>query len=268
MSRCPKISIITVSLNAVKTIEQTIRSVINQSYKNIEYIIIDGGSTDGTVDIIKKYEDRIDHWLSKSDAGIYDAMNKGTQLATGDWVNYMNAGDRFYCNTVLEDLFKQRLDEETSVVYGNSENILNYYSYLEEAKPLSHLWKGMCFPHQSMFVTANIAKEIPYNTKFKFGADFNFIYTLYKIQKVFLYKPICIVNFRRGGVSDVKRFQSLLEWRKTVRQHDGFDIKKELYYLLKIFDILVRQSVKKIIPRKLVEKIILLKNAYRNQYDL
>ena len=87
------ISVVTVSYNAVATIEQTLLSVINQTYPNIEYIIIDGGSTDGTVDIIKKYADEIVYWISEPDKGIYDAMNKGIKKANGEWINFINAGD-------------------------------------------------------------------------------------------------------------------------------------------------------------------------------
>ena len=96
------ISIVTVSYNAVLTIEQTILSVINQTYPNVEYIIIDGGSTDGTVDIIKKYEDKIAYWVSEPDKGIYDAMNKGVVVATGEWINFMNAGDIFTDGDVID----------------------------------------------------------------------------------------------------------------------------------------------------------------------
>ena len=88
------ISVVTVSYNAVSTIEQTILSVINQTYPHIEYIIIDGGSTDGTVDVIKKYADKITYWVSEPDKGIYDAMNKGLRRVRGDWCVFMNSGDK------------------------------------------------------------------------------------------------------------------------------------------------------------------------------
>jgi glycosyltransferase involved in cell wall biosynthesis len=99
------ISIITVVYNGVSTIEQTILSVINQTYKNIEYIIIDGSSTDGTVDIIKKYEKHLIYWVSEPDKGIYDAMNKGIRKATGEWLNFMNSGDIFSDISVLKNIF-------------------------------------------------------------------------------------------------------------------------------------------------------------------
>ena len=90
------ITVVTVVLNGEKDFERTILSVINQSYKNIEYIVIDGGSTDGTLDIIERYKDKIDYVIIEKDRGIYDAMNKGINIASGDWINFMNSGDIFY----------------------------------------------------------------------------------------------------------------------------------------------------------------------------
>ena len=103
------ISVVTVSYNAVSTIEQTILSVINQTYPNVEYIIIDGGSTDGTVDIIKKYADKIAYWVSEPDKGIYDAMNKGGLKTTGDFIQFLNAGDWLENEHVIEKIFKDYL---------------------------------------------------------------------------------------------------------------------------------------------------------------
>ena len=102
----PLITVITVVYNGEAYLEKTILSVINQTYESVEYIIIDGGSTDGTIDIIKKYKSKINYWINEAYNGIYDAMNKGIKLATGDWINFMNAGDLFYNLSVLEMLHK------------------------------------------------------------------------------------------------------------------------------------------------------------------
>ena len=122
----PLISIVTVSYNAATTIEQTILSVINQDFEDFEYIIVDGGSTDGTVDIIKKYQDKITLWVSEPDRGIYDAMNKGIRLAKGEWINFMNAGDSFSnentLNTCIQAILKH---SNIEVIYSDVNRFLN-----------------------------------------------------------------------------------------------------------------------------------------------
>ncbi|HDY89306.1 MAG TPA: glycosyltransferase, partial [bacterium] len=113
------LSIITVTYNAEACLEKTIQSVINQTYKNIEYIIIDGGSSDKTLSIIKKYKKYIKYCISEPDKGIYDAMNKGIKIAKGDYINFLNAGDFYYENNVLSYLF-DNLDKSVDLLYGDS----------------------------------------------------------------------------------------------------------------------------------------------------
>ena len=139
MKNNPLISVVTVSYNAVLTIEQTILSVINQTYPHIEYIIIDGGSTDGTVDIIKKYANRIAYWVSEPDKGIYDAMNKGIRTAKGEWINFMNAGDLFYSKDTLEKVFSKSINDNIKVIYGDV--MLNKQGVLSQGKvyPISFM---------------------------------------------------------------------------------------------------------------------------------
>jgi len=115
----PLISIITVVRNGGKILEETILSVINQTYGNIEYIIVDGASTDNTIAIIKKYENRINYWVSEPDRGIYDAMNKGLSFTKGIWINFMNCGDKFANSSVLEDIFSTVYDDKISFLYSD-----------------------------------------------------------------------------------------------------------------------------------------------------
>ena len=123
----PLVSVVTVVFNGAQHLEETIRSIINQSYDNIEYIIIDGGSTDGTLDIIKQYDHTIAYWVSEPDSGIYDAMNKGVSLACGDWINFMNAGDIFSDETTVQHVFSDIMNYSTyDCIY--SDTLFNYRS--------------------------------------------------------------------------------------------------------------------------------------------
>lgn len=193
-----KVSIVTVTYNCSDILNDTIQSCISQDYPNKEYIIIDGASTDGTIEIIKENELSIDFWLSEPDKGIYDAMNKGIQKATGDWIIFMNAGDYFADTSVLSRIFSQKLDSSIGVIWGNNNTITE--KGILEGKRVIPFWeqksqfRSMGFNHQSVFANLNIlrTKHLLFDLSFKLAADYNMINTLYKQGYKFLYVPFSI----------------------------------------------------------------------------
>lgn len=177
-----KISVVTVCYNAVDTIEKTILSVINQTYQDVEYIIIDGASKDGTVDLINNYRDKVSHFVSEPDKGIYDAMNKGINVATGDWINFMNAGDTFYDSEVISEVVKE-LDKDVDVVFGDVAYKIEGVLYRERAKPFYEnlpLHHSMGFNHQSTFVKTEVARRLKFDLKYKLASDYNMIISIYR----------------------------------------------------------------------------------------
>lgn len=202
----PKISIITVVFNGVNVIERTILSVIEQSYNNLEYIIIDGGSNDGTIELIKKYEQHITFWSSEPDKGIYDAMNKGIRIATGELINFMNAGDGFIDSNVVQDVTFQWInDTMPDVLYGNSwiEYESGVRKRIEAGNNASTQWKGPIFRHGAMFVKSALQKTYPFKLEkeYKICADFDFIYHMYVLGVRFSKIDRDILYFEAEGVS-------------------------------------------------------------------
>lgn len=173
-----KVTVITVVRNDVGHIEETLLSVLNQSYSNLEYIVIDGGSTDGTVEIIKKYTDRLAFWISEPDGGIYPAMNKGLEHATGEWVNFMNSGDIFADHLVIEKLFSSVNDWNCKHLIGG--NTINVYSdgreEIHHAEPANVIPQRLPFSHQASFVRT---ADCHFDTCFKYAADYALFYQLY-----------------------------------------------------------------------------------------
>ena len=195
----PLISIITVVFNGASHIRETIESVINQDYDNVEYIIIDGASTDGTLEIIKKYENMIDYWVSESDEGIYDAMNKGISLCRGDLVGIINADDSY-----LKDAFrivKKEFENDIDILYSD-------FYFLEKGnffrKKANHrlLSITMSVFHPSVFMRMKIYKEYGcFDSLLKISADYKLLYTLYKDNKKFKKTTCLLTAMRVGGVS-------------------------------------------------------------------
>lgn len=177
--KLPVISVITVVYNDAKHIEETILSVINQTYPNIEYIIIDGKSTDGTLDIIKKYEHKLNYWISEPDKGIFDAMNKGLIHATGTWINFMNSGDIFANANVINNVFNKKNFEDKFVIYGDAIYVRPNGKVFSKAKNVKSIRYNMPTTHQAFFVKSDIAKNIKFNTIYKYAADYNMIYNIF-----------------------------------------------------------------------------------------
>lgn len=210
MNLSPVISIITVSYNAVDTIESTILSVIHQTYENMEYIIIDGGSTDGTVDLIKKYQDKLAYWVSEPDKGIYDAMNKGIDKVTGDWVNFMNSGDTFAGNEIISRIFNRKFND-VGVIYGNVNKIFRNHSQVIKPGPLVNINKHLPFCHQASFSRIDLLRD-KFDLKYGLVADDAFFYRLYKLNTRFIYIDEIMANYEASkGVSSRNIKQALWE---------------------------------------------------------
>ena len=223
------ITIVTVTYNCVQDIEETILSVINQTYKDIEYIIIDGGSTDGTVDVIKKYSNRINLWKSEPDAGLYFAMNKGLELASGQWINFMNSGDTFYSQTTIEQVFSNTYQK--GVIYGDVMFSFDRTNeVLVKASDLKYFWKGMQFVHQAAFVSTDLMKEHPFDTQYNLIADYNSLYKMFLSGANFQYLGFTICNFLAGGLSD-NNPKSIIECQHMIFPlHRNFSIRLYYYY--------------------------------------
>ncbi len=200
------ISIITICYNSKDELEKTIKSIKAQTYNRIEYIIVDGGSTDGTKDVINLYSDIISKSISEPDKGIYDAMNKGIGLASGDWILFMNAGDVFYSNEVIKKIFENTFRPDTAIVYGDIEQ-----DYGKAGKLIKSLHKfdskdvALQICHQGMMTRTSILKKIKYDTSYKIMADVDSFKKIHDMGYGFEYVPVVFAVFEvTGGISSTK----------------------------------------------------------------
>ena len=248
-----KVSIITVCFNSEKTIQSTIESVISQkkNYSDIEYIIIDGGSTDSTKSIIDSYEDSIDYVVSEQDDGIYDAMNKGLSLASGDIVGFLNSDDFYSDEQVIQHVVKTFEKNDVDCVYGD----LKYVSQKNE-KLVTRDWvsssflpggflKGWHPPHPTFFVKRSIYEKYGgYDLRYKIASDFDLMYRMLEKHMIrSTYTPKCLVFMRDGGASN-KSLKNIikanLECYNSIKINGGkpsifFPVIKPLRKIIQIF---------------------------------
>lgn len=242
----PKFSVITVTYNAAKVLEDTIQSVISQTYKNVEYIIVDGKSKDGTLQIIDKYKRWIHCIVSEPDKGLYDAMNKGIRLATGDYLCFLNAGDAFHDNnTLLLMAHSLKGTDLPDVLYGETAIVDGEGNFLHMRRlsaPTELNWKsfkkGMLVCHQAFFARRELAVKTPYDLQYRFSADFDWCIRIMKQAKQLHNTHLTLIDYLNEGMTTKNHKASLKErfrimvkhygWISTVLHHGWFVIR--LFY--------------------------------------
>ena len=220
----PKLTVITVVYNNVNDIERTLLSVINQTYKQIEYVVIDGKSTDGTLEVLKRYEARIAKLVSEPDKGIYDAMNKALKLATGDYVLFMNSGDEIYAEDTVASVFHSAPDAD--IYYGETEMVNSQRQSLGKRRhkaPQQFTWQGfkfgMSISHQAIYVRRTLTDL--YDPQYQLSADIDWIIKAAKKAKTIVNTQQYVAKYLVGGMSKKKHRQSLLERFNIMKRHYG-----------------------------------------------
>jgi glycosyltransferase involved in cell wall biosynthesis len=225
----PKFSIITVTYNAEKVLEDTIQSVIFQTYRNVEYIIVDGASKDHTLEIVNKYHNRINKVISEPDKGLYDAMNKGIQLATGDYLCFLNAGDKFHDSETLQKVVHTLKDQELpDVIYGETAIVdeEGHFLHMRRLSTPAHLnWKsfkqGMLVCHQAFFANRELAINHLYDLQYRFSADFDWCIRIMKKAKCLHNTRLTLIDYLNEGMTTKNHKASLKERFCIMAKHYG-----------------------------------------------
>ncbi|OKS89489.1 glycosyltransferase family 2 protein [Mucilaginibacter polytrichastri] len=220
----PKLSIITIVYNNVRDIERTLQSIIRQTYSNIEYLVIDGASNDGTLEILNRYKQHISKLISEPDRGIYDAMNKGLALAKGDYVLFMNSGDEIYAPDTVANIFASAPDAD--IYYGETEMINDAGESLGRRRhkaPEKFTWHdfkyGMSISHQAIYIKRSLTE--PYDGRYALSADIDWILKAARKAKRIVNVQQYVAKYLVGGMSKKKHRQSLVERFNIMKEYYG-----------------------------------------------
>lgn len=233
-----RVTVITVVYNSASYIKDTLESFISQSWENKELVVIDGGSTDGTVDIIKSYSENIAYWCSEPDKGIYDAMNKGIDKATGEWITFLNSGDVFADADVLENVFGKEQYEGIDVVYGDSIEVTRTVRLSSPASDdASRMEYFPAYRHGSSFVRTDVQRKYKFDLSLKnklgYALDWEMIHRMYKDGCSFKKADVTMQAFLQEGVSNRPYMSRWYNYKITSGGH--FNAKKFAYFLYNSF---------------------------------
>lgn len=225
----PTFSIITVTYNAGAVLEDTIQSVIAQTYHHVEYIIVDGASKDNTLAIVARYRNRIARVVSEPDRGLYDAMNKGITLATGDYLCFLNAGDSFHEDDTLQQIVHSLAPQDTlpGVIYGDTDLVDAEGHFVRKRRlspPEVLTWKsfrqGMLVCHQAFFARRDLVE--PYDLRYRFSADFDWCIRVMKKARTLHNTHLVVIDYLDEGLTTANRRASLLERFRIMARHYGW----------------------------------------------
>ena len=241
----PRFSIVTVTYNAENVLNDTIQSIVTQTYRNVEYIIVDGGSTDGTMHIVDRYRPMISIVVSEPDNGLYDAMNKGIALATGDYICFLNAGDAFHEDDTLQRMVHSlRGMELPDVIYGDTDIVDAEGHFLHKRRlspPKKLTWKsfenGMLVCHQAFFARTKLAKATPYDLTYRFSADFDWCVRILKQAAVTHHTHLTLIDYLNEGMTNENHQASLRERFRIMSKHYGFfaTVLRHAWFVLRNF---------------------------------
>ena len=253
------ISIVIVSFNTKNDFELSLRSIIKQTYKNYEIIVVDGKSSDGTINTILKYKKLFKKIIIEKDKGIYHAMNKGINFISSGWTIFLNSGDVFLNKNTLKKIsYYLNKEKNIDVLVGNTIIKKNNYYYKHVLKKLDKKSFLSSFSHQATVLKSNLLKKRNFNLKYKIAADFDFFTFLFNKKKNFYYINNYLSINKSGGLSDKKRIRAIKEFlliNIKYRKKNNY----YLIYILALIKIILFQVIKKIIPNKIVDYLVKLK---------
>lgn len=245
IQKLPRISVVTINFNHKEGLEKTIKSTVSQSYENLEYIVIDGASSDGSKEVIENYADSIVYWVSEPDGGIYDAMNKGALAATGEWINFMNSGDIFASNEVIRLIGKQ-ISEEIDLIYGHAVGIQeNEERIFRKAGNPADIWKSGQLRHNALFARTALVQAHPFSTdaQMKVVADFDFMYKMFALNKQYKTVDKTVMEFEIDGVSSQRsRIQEIYDVFKVHARHKALRPIPYGFHIWKFFRFIKNRS--------------------------